>query len=70
MSFNTGRTQLLTSMKDLSRLWEDVRAGWNDPVSRKFEEDYWLPLDKLVQDSLREIDQLQGVLTRLRQECS
>jgi hypothetical protein len=70
MSFNTGRTQLHAAMKDLSRLWDDVRAGWNDPVSRKFEEEYYVPLEKLVQDTVREIDQLQGVLTRLRQECS
>lgn len=69
MSLDTGRYQLYSTWTDLDRRWDNVREGWQDPIQKKFEEDYWLPLEPMVSRTLAAIDRLSQVLAQARREC-
>jgi hypothetical protein len=70
MSLATASIGLADGLKTASTHWEDARAGWDDPVSRAFEENYWLPLKSQVESTLSALDRLAPILARAQQECS
>lgn len=70
MSLTTSSMSLADGLKTAGILWEDARAGWNDPVSQAFETTYWLPLKNQVEATLAALDRLAPVLARAQQECS
>jgi hypothetical protein len=70
MSLTTASIGLADGLKTASALWEEARAGWDDPVSRAFEENYWLPLKFQVESTLAALDRLAPILARAQQECS
>ncbi|MCX7700068.1 MAG: hypothetical protein N2039_04265 [Gemmataceae bacterium] len=70
LSTATGRGRLYSSLKDLRLRWEEVRQGWNDPVSRDFEEKLLEPLAAQAQAALRAMDQLSLILHQMQQECA
>jgi hypothetical protein len=70
MSLTTSSISLADGLKTASALWEDARAGWDDPVSQAFETTYWLPLKTQVEATLGALDRLAPVLARAQQECS
>ncbi len=69
ISTATGRGRLYSSLKDLRLRWEAVRQGWNDPISRDFEENLLEPLVAQAQAALRAMDQLALVLAQMQHEC-
>ncbi|MHB1426040.1 MAG: hypothetical protein ACYC3I_22995 [Gemmataceae bacterium] len=70
MSVTTASIGLADGLKTAGSLWEEARAGWDDPVSRAFEENYWLPLKSQVESTLAALDRLGPILARAREECS
>ncbi len=70
MSLNASWAELNTALKDLRLLWEETRAGWDDPVSQEFEEKYWAALEGNVVAALRAMDRLGPVLMKAQRECS
>jgi hypothetical protein len=70
MSLTTASIGLADGLKTVGMLWEDARAGWDDPVSQTFEATYWLPLKNQVEGTLAALDRLAPVLARAQQECS
>ena len=70
MSLNAGWTELNNSLKDLRVLWEQTKEGWDDPVSRDFEETYWTALETQVVSALRAMDRLGPILAKAQRECS
>ena len=70
MSLTTASISLADGLKTTGLLWEDARAGWDDPVSEAFETTYWLPLKTQVEATLAALDRLAPVLARAREECS
>lgn len=70
MALAAGTGKLHHSFKVLLAQWEDVKARWDDPVSRVFEEQYLVALEKQLAVALRDIDRLGQQLSRARQECS
>lgn len=70
MSLTTGWTELNTALKDLRVLWEQTRAGWDDPVSQEFEERTWGPLETQVVSALRAMDRLAPILAKAQRDCS
>jgi hypothetical protein len=70
MSLTTASISLADGLKTVGVLWEEARAGWDDPVSRDFETSYWMPLKNQVESTLGALDRLGPVLARARQECS
>ena len=70
MSLTTGWTELNNSLKDLRLLWEETKGNWDDPVSREFEEHYWLSLENQVVAALRAMDRLAPILAKAQRDCS
>ena len=70
MSLTTASISLADGLKTAATLWEEARAGWDDPVSQAFEANYWLPLKSQVESALGALDRLAPILARAREECS
>jgi hypothetical protein len=70
MSLTSTSITLADGLKVASELWEDARAGWDDPVAEAFENTYWLPLKNQVEATLAALGHLAPVLARAREECS
>jgi hypothetical protein len=70
MSMTSASVELANALKTVRTLWEEVRAGWNDPVSRDFESQRWDPLVASVDTTLQAIDRLAPVIVRAVRECS
>lgn len=70
MALAAGTGKLHHALKVLLAQWEDVKGRWDDPVSRVFEEQYLVTLEKQITVALRDMDRLGQQLARARQECS
>jgi hypothetical protein len=70
VSLTTASISLADGLKTTGTLWEEARAGWNDPVSQAFEDNYWIPLKTQVEATLGALDRLAPILARAQQECS
>jgi hypothetical protein len=70
MSLTTASINLADGLKTIGALWEEIRIGWDDPVSRDFETNQWQPLKNQVEATLSAIDRLAPILARAQKECS
>jgi hypothetical protein len=70
VNLSTGWTSLNAALKDMRILWEQIRADWDDPVSKDFEENHWAPVELQCVATLRAIDRLTPVLAKAQRECS
>ena len=70
MSLTTASIELADGLKTTATLWEEVRAGWDDPVGQAFETNHWLPLKMQVESTLSALERLAPVLARAVQDCS
>jgi hypothetical protein len=70
VSLNTSWIELNDALKHMRERWEETKQGWDDPVSRDFEETFLLPLESQVVAALRAMDRLAPVLARARRDCS
>jgi hypothetical protein len=69
MRFGATRSQIYDAQKTARARWDGTETDWNDPVRREHGETIVEPLDALVGDTLRAIDQLAVLFTQIRQEC-
>lgn len=69
ISPETGRGRIYSSLKDLRIRWEEVQRGWDDPVSKDFDENIYQPLAAQAQAVIRGIDRLSQVLHHMQSEC-
>ncbi len=65
----TGRGRIYGSLKDFRIRWEDVQRGWDDPVSKDFDENLLQPLMAEANAVIRGIDRLTQVLHQMQNEC-
>jgi hypothetical protein len=65
----TGRGRLYGTLKDLRIRWEDVQRGWDDPVSKDFDENLLQPLMAEANAVIRGIDRLTQVMHQMQNEC-
>ncbi len=70
MSLTTASISLADGLKTAAYHWEETRAGWDDPVSRDFENNYWLPLKTQIEATLGALDRLAPILARAQRDCS
>lgn len=70
MNLSTGRTKMSGGLEDLRLHWEEIKANWNDPVRKDFEEKYWVELEEVVLTAVRGIDRLDQVIRQAQNECS
>jgi hypothetical protein len=69
MKFGASRSQLYDAQKTARARWETTGELWNDEARREFEELVWEPMDALVSDVLRAVDQLTVLFTQVRLDC-
>jgi hypothetical protein len=65
----TGRGRIYGSLKDLRLRWEEVQRGWDDPVSKDFDENIYQPLVAEAQAVIRGMDRLGGIMHQMQSEC-
>jgi hypothetical protein len=65
----TGRGRIYGSLKDLRIRWEEVQRGWDDPVSKDFDENIYQPLVQQAQAVIRGMDRLGGIMHQMQGEC-
>jgi hypothetical protein len=70
MSMTSASVELASSLKTVRNLWEEVRLGWNDPVSRDFAAQRLDPLVASVESTLQAMDRLAPIIARAVRECS
>lgn len=69
MRVGATRSQIYDAQKTARARWEQIQGAWDDSVRREFGETVWEPLDQLVSDGLRAIDQLATLFQQIRREC-
>jgi hypothetical protein len=70
MKFGASRSQLYDAQKTVRAKWDFVQEVWTDSTKVEFEEKTWVPLDQLVSEYLRAVDQLAVIFSQVRAECA
>lgn len=53
---------------ELANHWNGARGQWRDETAIQFEKEYWQPSERVIDDYLRGLNQLIGVLERAERE--
>ena len=69
MRFGACRSQLYDGQKTARSHWEETAELWTDSTRKNFGEKVWEPLDQMVTDLLRGVDQLTTLFAEIRDEC-
>lgn len=69
MGVHEGRGQLAKSMKELTHRWMETKAVWDDPVSKRLEEDLLRPLEGDLRTAVGAMDRVGVLLATIRREC-
>ena len=69
MSLQSSRAKIQRLTKDLMVQWNQTKTLWNDPVSRRFETEYLLPLDRAVTASAEAMDSMHEIVSRAKRDC-
>lgn len=62
--------QLSKAMKLLLMRWEQTQAAWDDPVSRRFEEQFLLPLQTDLRNAAGAMSEMSALLQQIQQDCA
>ncbi len=68
--FISPMARLEDSLKQLEKAWMDTTEDWSDPISRKVEDEYLMPLKSQVSAMMDTVEKLSGVFTKAEQACS
>jgi hypothetical protein len=69
MSLAANKSLLLGASKELSLQWQQTKDTWKDSKSREFELQYLEELMTNVDKSLEIIENLDKLLTKIRNDC-
>ncbi len=70
MALYESRGQLGKMIKDLLVRWHETKMNWDDVRAHQFEERYILPLEKDLRQAIAAMDQMAGLISSIRNECS
>ena len=68
--FLSPSARLEDALKQLEKAWSDTKEEWSDPVSRKIEDDFLMPLKGQVRAMLDTVEKLSSVMTKAERACS
>jgi len=66
---SAGAARLKHALKTLRENWEITKELWADGVARDFEKEHIIPLEQQVNTTLRGMDKINDVMSKVRQEC-
>ena len=69
MSLRASATHLSETMKALTQEWQRTQESWNDIKSRTFEQDYLAELPQQIARALTAMEELDGVLRKIKSAC-
>ncbi len=69
MSVTSGQGNLRQAGKDLRARWLDTKAAWHDQNSRRFEEEYLVPLLGRLRTVELAMGHMATVLRKVRGDC-
>ena len=70
MGVHEGGGRLGKAMKELLIQWEETKQVWDDPVSRRFEQQYLTPLQMDLKTAIAAMGQMALVLDNIRRDCT
>jgi hypothetical protein len=70
MGVHEGRGQLAKSIKELTHRWMETKSVWDDPVSRRLEEELLHPLESDLRNAVGAMDRVGVLLATIRRECA
>ncbi|HVT90093.1 MAG TPA: hypothetical protein VHD56_14665 [Tepidisphaeraceae bacterium] len=69
MGVYEGRGTLAKALKQLETRWAETRFSWDDARAREFEQRFLVPLRGDMMTAVTAMDQMAGLMTRIRHEC-
>ncbi len=69
MSVSVSKTRLAAITRELSNQWQLTKAYWNDAKSQEFEREYIELLTSNVEKAVTVMDDLEKLLTKIRNDC-
>ena len=65
----TGAAHLRDATEELQLAWQQTAEHWDDPVSRKFCQQYLEPIGPSVKMGLDAIGQMDHLIQQMQREC-
>ncbi|MEW6230987.1 MAG: hypothetical protein AB1566_01585 [Chloroflexota bacterium] len=65
-ALNTTQEQLHAAWQALQHQWRASCALWDDPVSRRFEREFWQDFERVVPATMNEMQKLAQVIAQAR----
>jgi hypothetical protein len=69
MSTQGSSSQLEAAWRDLAAAWQHVTDDWRDARAKEFEQMYLERLPNLIMNARRAIEDIDGLLRKMRREC-
>ena len=69
MNVRGSAANLAQSAKDLSLEWQQTQNSWRDVKSREFAEQYLEQLPSYIARAMSAMEELEGVLRKVRKDC-
>jgi hypothetical protein len=69
MGVYEGRGQLAKAIKQLMGQWNEVKQGWDDPLSHAMEKEHLVPLEIDLRNAVSALDHIAQVLATARRDC-
>ena len=69
MGVHEARGSLAKSLKELNHRWAETKAAWDDPVSRRLEEEFLVPMEHDMRNAVAAMDRVGVLLQVIRREC-
>jgi len=69
MSLKGSAGKMSKSTKQLMISWAETTHAWRDTQALEFERKYLEPLPQAVETAVKVMNELDKVLTRIRQDC-
>lgn len=65
-----GATKLQYALKTLRTKWEEAKEGWQDQVRDDFERQFLGPIETQVEATVRGMEKLSEIFSRVKRDCS
>ena len=66
---NAAQNKLMQLTKELKAEWENTKQYWNDGKTLEFEKRFLNELEGAVNQALHNIDALERILSKVRDDC-
>lgn len=69
MSLNSARATLIDATKKLNARWSRIRDQWDDPASRRIDEQFIEPLEPKVRSVVSAMNSMAEKINAAEREC-